>query len=54
VFPSKFCHFLLPRIFPVVDNRAASGSPTYENTGFPLATKITELALIGRKHAPRH
>jgi hypothetical protein len=30
VFPSKFCHFLLPRIFPVVDNRAASGSPTYE------------------------
>jgi hypothetical protein len=24
------------------------------HTGFPLATKIIELALIGRKHAPRH
>ncbi|MGW5578672.1 hypothetical protein [Micromonospora chokoriensis] len=88
VFPSKFCHFLLPRIFPVFDNAAVGGSNTYEayfnlikNTwvathadlqaelvaelarlveddgqsrlydGFPMATKITELALIGRRHA---
>lgn len=26
VFTSKFCHFLAPRIFPVVDNRAM-GNP---------------------------
>jgi hypothetical protein len=25
VFTSKFCHFLLPRIFPVVDNEAVGG-----------------------------
>jgi hypothetical protein len=25
VFTSKFCHFLLPRIFPVVDNAAVGG-----------------------------
>jgi hypothetical protein len=32
VFTSKFCHFLAPRIFPVVDN-AAMGNPfkTYED-----------------------
>ncbi len=31
VFPSKFCHFLLPRIFPVVDNEAMGNPwPTYE------------------------
>ncbi|TDB74338.1 hypothetical protein [Micromonospora sp. KC723] len=88
VFPSKFCHFLLPRIFPVFDNAAVGGSHTYETyfglikgtweatpaglqdelvaelarlvdddgqgrlyAGFPAATKITELALIGRRHA---
>jgi hypothetical protein len=88
VFPSKFCHFLLPRIFPVFDNAAVGGSYTFEGyfnlikraweatpaalqaemvaelsqliedhgrgslyEGFPMATKITELALIGRRHA---
>ncbi|MBE1487491.1 hypothetical protein [Plantactinospora soyae] len=99
VFPSKFCHFLLPRIFPVFDNAAVGDSRsrggrgpstplTYEGyfnlvketwaatpaelqaefvaeltrlvegegrsplcDGFPMATKITELALIGRRHA---
>lgn len=87
VFPSKFCHFLLPRIFPVFDNEAVGGSCTYEAyfnlikhmweaapaalraelvaelsqliedhserplfENFPMATKITELALIGRRH----
>ncbi|MFY1700705.1 hypothetical protein ACN28G_02975 [Micromonospora sp. WMMA1923] len=87
VFPSKFCHFLLPRIFPVFDNAAVGGSCTYETyfnlikstweatpaalraefqmelaqlieghggsslyEGFPLATKIVELAFIGRRH----
>jgi hypothetical protein len=32
VFPAKFCHFLAPRIFPVVDN-TAMGNPyrTYES-----------------------
>jgi hypothetical protein len=31
VFTSKFCHFLLPRVFPVVDNEALGGSwPSYE------------------------
>lgn len=90
VFVSKFCHFLLPTIFPVVDNEAVNGSRTYEGyfklikgtwqstpddvrtglidemtrlveegsgtvyAGFPFATKITELALIGRKHGQRH
>jgi hypothetical protein len=91
VFMSKFCHFLLPTIFPVVDNKAVNGSGNYEAyfnlikgtwettavdvrrgliaqltrlieedgrgtvcAGFPFATKITELALIGRKHAQRH
>ncbi|MBQ0994860.1 hypothetical protein KBX08_32935 [Micromonospora sp. H61] len=90
VFRSKFCHFLLPRIFPVFDNLAVGGSCTYEryfnlirdtwnvtpadlqasliselsqmvedegrgplHVGFPMATKITELALIGRKHGQR-
>jgi hypothetical protein len=24
LFPSKFCHFLLPRIFPVVDDRPSA------------------------------
>ncbi|MEU8211738.1 hypothetical protein AB0B85_21360 [Micromonospora sp. NPDC049044] len=87
VFPSKFCHFLLPRIFPVFDNAAVGGTCTYEayfnvikhawettpsalqaeliadlsrlieghgggppHENFPMATKITELALIGRRH----
>lgn len=87
VFPSKFCHFLLPRIFPVFDNAAVGGSRTYETyfnlvkgswgatpaalqaeleaelseiiegcgrsplcEGFPMVTKIVELALIGRRH----
>jgi hypothetical protein len=87
VFPSKFCHFLLPRIFPVFDNVAIGGSATYQRyfnlikgtweitpvgtqgnliaqltrlveangsgvlyAGFPMATKIAELALIGRKY----
>jgi hypothetical protein len=91
VFPSKFCHFLLPRIFPVFDNLAVGGSRNYERyfnlikgtwevtpadlqasliaeltqlveddgrsplyVGFPMTTKITELALIGRKLALRH
>jgi hypothetical protein len=86
VFRSKFCHFLLPRIFPVFDNAAVGGSRTYEAyfnlikrtweatpavlqaelvaelsqiiedhgrsplyEGFPMATKITELALIGSR-----
>jgi hypothetical protein len=31
VFPSKFCHFLLPKIFPVVDNEAMGNPwPTYK------------------------
>jgi hypothetical protein len=30
VFTSKFCHFLLPKIFPVVDNAALGGWRTYE------------------------
>jgi hypothetical protein len=31
VFTSKFCHFLLPRVFPAVDNaRLGSRWPTYE------------------------
>lgn len=88
VFQSKFCHFLLPRVFPVVDNRAVGGSRDYEGyfnlikgtweitsadvqvclkakltrlvveagcgtlySGFPLATKVTELALVGRRRA---
>ncbi|MEU8253591.1 hypothetical protein AB0C06_04905 [Micromonospora inaquosa] len=88
VFQSKFCHFLLPRIFPVFDRAAVGGFRTYEiyfnrvkcmwgathadlqaeliadlarlveengqsrlHDGFPVATKITELALIGRRHA---
>lgn len=85
VFTSKFCHFLLPRIFPVVDNEAVGGGwRTYQayfrfvqyewNTtdastradltaalteatgsmqlysGYPVATKIVELRLIGRNH----
>ncbi|GFJ93103.1 hypothetical protein [Phytohabitans rumicis] len=32
VFPSKFCHFLLPRIFPVFDNLAVGGSPPTRGT----------------------
>lgn len=88
VFSSKFCHFLLPRVFPVFDNAAVGGSCTYETyfglikhaweatpaalqaalvaelsqliedhgrgplyEGFPMATKITELAVIGRRHS---
>jgi hypothetical protein len=32
VFTSKFCHFLLPGIFPVVDNQAlGNGWPSYES-----------------------
>jgi hypothetical protein len=32
VFTSKFCHFLLPTVFPVVDNAAIGGSwQTYEH-----------------------
>jgi hypothetical protein len=27
VFPSKFCHFLLPKVFPVVDGLALAGHP---------------------------
>jgi len=84
-FTSKFCHFLLPKIFPVVDTEAVGGGwPTYQayfryvqyewNTtdlstrtdlitalteatgstqlysGYPVATKIVELRLIGRNH----
>ncbi|SCL43342.1 hypothetical protein GA0070615_6410 [Micromonospora aurantiaca] len=31
VFTSKFCHFLLPKVFPVVDNEGlGNGWPTYE------------------------
>ncbi len=31
VFTSKFCHFLLPRVFPVVDNEGLGDAwPTYE------------------------
>lgn len=30
VFTSKFCHFLLPKIFPVVDTVALGGWQTYE------------------------
>lgn len=31
VFPSKLCHFLLPKVFPVVDGLALAGHPnTYE------------------------
>jgi hypothetical protein len=31
VFASKFCHFLLPRVFPVVDNEGLGNKwPTYE------------------------
>ena len=31
VFTSKFCHFLLPSVFPVVDNEAlGNGWPSYE------------------------
>lgn len=31
VFTSKFCHFLLPRVFPVVDNEGLGNRwPTYE------------------------
>lgn len=31
VFASKFCHFLLPRVFPVVDNEGLGNRwPTYE------------------------
>jgi hypothetical protein len=31
VFTSKFCHFLLPRVFPVIDNAAlGGGGKTYE------------------------
>lgn len=30
VFTSKFCHFLLPKIYPVVDNAALGGSYTYK------------------------
>ena len=87
-FTSKFCHFLLPKIFPVVDTDAVGGGwPTYQayfryvqyewNTtdlstrtdlitalteatgsrqlysGYPVATKIVELRLIGRNHALR-
>ncbi|MHB8288686.1 MAG: hypothetical protein ACYDEY_05535 [Acidimicrobiales bacterium] len=87
VFTSKFCHFLLPKVFPVVDNEALGGSwSTYEAyfrfvqeewastsgttraelvaalaalieaTGtevfseFPMANKIVELRVIGRRH----
>jgi hypothetical protein len=88
VFRSKFCHFLLPQVFPVFDNLAVGGSLTYQeyfqqvkgtweatplsqraqmiheltqqisNRGFlhsryPFATKITELALIGRRQLKR-
>jgi hypothetical protein len=32
VFTSKFCHFQLPKVFPVVDNEAVGGSwPNYQN-----------------------
>lgn len=30
VFTSKFCHFLVPRVFPVVDNEAMKNTHTYE------------------------
>lgn len=30
VFTSKFCHFLLPKIYPVIDNAALGGSHTYK------------------------
>lgn len=32
VFSSKFCHFLLPRVFPVIDN-AAPTSGTFRTNG---------------------
>jgi hypothetical protein len=32
VFPSKFCHFLLPKVFPIVDNKGLGNRwPTYES-----------------------
>ncbi len=30
VFTSKFCHFLAPSLFPVVDNAAMGGAPSYQ------------------------
>jgi len=87
VFTSKFCHFLMPQIFPVVDNEALGNAwPSYEKyfrfvqtewaqtpietrtelrsaltsliesgggevcEGFPFATKIVELRLMGRRN----
>ncbi|WAC92241.1 hypothetical protein [Mycobacterium sp. Aquia_213] len=87
VFASKFCHFLLPRVFPVVDNEGLGNRwLTYEKyfrhvqdewastneadrsamimaitdriektgatvfSGYPYATKLVELRLIGRQH----
>ncbi len=87
VFTSKFCHFLLPRVFSVVDNEGLGDAwPTYERyfrfvqqewartpeevraalaaelqqqieatgasmfEGFPIANKLVELRLIGRRH----
>lgn len=87
VFTSKFCHFLLPRVFPVVDNEGLgnrwpdyktfftfvqaewrSTEPAIRNdlaaeltrlieksgnsvsAGFPMANKIVELRLMGRRY----
>jgi hypothetical protein len=87
VFTSKFCHFLLPRVFPVVDNEALGNNwASYEHyfrfvqaqwlatppevqhdlvaaltkrieetgatvvPGFPMANKIVELRLMGRRY----
>jgi hypothetical protein len=53
VFTSKFCHFLLPQIFPVVDNRAMGNRfPTYESyfkfvqTEWSSTSEVTR-ALLG-------
>jgi hypothetical protein len=55
VFTSKFCHFLLPRIFPVVDNAALGGRwETYEayftfvQDEWTRTDSVTRSALVAR------
>jgi hypothetical protein len=55
VFASKFCHFLAPAIFPVVDNAAMGNSfPTYQacftayKAEWSSTDEVTRQALVSR------
>jgi hypothetical protein len=44
VFTSKFCDFLLPKIFPVIDNAALGGSRAYKTYSTRCKTAGNPLA----------